>query len=108
MNRHLIQHIAIISAALCLLASCKVGKRYARPELNLPDQIEATTEGDSSSVADIPWESLYEDETLRQLIHKALENNKDVNIAAAREQQDERGRGFRQVLGGLGLQLHPL
>lgn len=84
MNRHLIQHIAIISAALCLLASCKVGKRYARPELNLPDQIEATTEGDSSSVADIPWESLYEDETLRQLIHKALENNKDVNIAAAR------------------------
>ena len=47
-------------------------------------QIEATTEGDSSSVADIPWESLYEDETLRQLIHKALENNKDVNIAAAR------------------------
>jgi len=83
MNRQL-QHIAIISAALCLLASCKVGKRYARPELNLPDRIEATTEGDSSSVADIPWESLYEDETLRQLIHKALENNKDVNIAAAR------------------------
>ena len=78
------QYSLIAALGLCLLASCKVGKPYERPELNLPDRVEARTEADSSSVADIPWESLYEDDTLRLLIHKALENNKDVNIAAAR------------------------
>ena len=32
----------------------------------------------------IPWESLYADETLKDLIKKALDNNKDMKIAAAK------------------------
>ena len=66
-------------------SSCKIGKRYARPELNLPDRIEAYTDTtDTASVENIPWESLYADETLKDLIKKALDNNKDMKIAAAR------------------------
>ena len=32
----------------------------------------------------IPWESLYADEALKDLIRKALDNNKDMKIAAAK------------------------
>ncbi len=31
-----------------------------------------------------PWESLYADEALKDLIRKALDNNKDMKIAAAK------------------------
>ena len=38
-------------------------KAYVRPELNLPDRIEAYTDTtDTASVENIPWESLYADE----------------------------------------------
>ncbi|RHJ83978.1 efflux transporter outer membrane subunit [Parabacteroides sp. AM08-6] len=64
------------------LFSCKIGKKYVRPELNLPEEI---VEGaDTSSVNEIPWKSLYTDTILQQLITTALENNKDMLIAAAK------------------------
>lgn len=74
--------IIAIGFFLAILSSCKIGKRYARPELNLPDAIEL--DADSSSVANIPWESLYKDTVLQGLIDKALINNKDMLIATAR------------------------
>lgn len=64
------------------LSSCKLGEKYARPELNLPAQLEEGA--DSVSVEDIPWQSLYADTTLQRLITTALENNKDMKIAAAK------------------------
>lgn len=78
-----------IAFAICVLIfpSCKIGKHYTRPELNLPDKIEASVSPDTASVSEIPWESLYTDDTLRSLITKALGNNKDLKIAAARIQE---------------------
>ena len=53
--------------------------------MNLPDRIEAYTDTtDTASVENIPWESLYADEALKDLIRKALDNNKDMKIAAAK------------------------
>lgn len=78
-------YIIAIVVSLLVLSSCKIGKQYARPELNLPEKIEAYTDTtDTTTVATLPWESLYVDEALQQLIHKALENNKDLKIAAAK------------------------
>ncbi|WP_102409161.1 multidrug efflux RND transporter permease subunit [Parabacteroides bouchesdurhonensis] len=74
--------IAVLAVSLVGLSSCKIGEKYTRPELNLPAEIEAGA--DSSSVSDIPWQSLYTDPTLQQLIHQALENNKDMKIAASK------------------------
>ena len=48
----------------------------------LPAQFEG--ESDTLSVENIPWESLYADTTLQRLITTALENNKDMKIAAAK------------------------
>lgn len=66
------------------LPSCKIGEKYARPDLDLPAEIVAGDVMDSSSVANIPWESLYTDTVLQGLIHRALDNNKDMLIAASR------------------------
>ncbi|MDH6533847.1 multidrug efflux RND transporter permease subunit [Parabacteroides sp. 52] len=63
-------------------SSCKVGKSYNRPELGIP--ADTVWSADSSSVSDLPWQSLYRDTVLQGLIHQALENNKDMRMAAAK------------------------
>lgn len=68
---------------LQIFASCKIGKKYVRPDLDLPAEIVAGADT-TSSVDHIPWQSLYADTTLQQLITVALENNKDMQIAAAK------------------------
>ena len=74
---------SIILAGVLLLGSCKIGHKYVRPELNLPETI-VSTHTDSTTIADIDWWTMYTDTTLRKLINKALEYNKDLEIAVAR------------------------
>lgn len=80
-RRYMIAWLVFVGIAL---TSCKLGQKYVRPDLNMPQQIETSLTEDSVSVADLPWESLYVDETLRTLINRALEHNKDMKIAAAK------------------------
>lgn len=65
-----------------VLTSCKVGKSFSSPELALPDSL--AQKQDSISIADEQWQAVYTDNTLRSLIGRALEYNKDMLIAAAR------------------------
>ena len=74
-------YIAILLFA-GILTSCKVGKSYVRPELHLPDSL--AQHQDTVSFGDQDWEEIYTDSTLRNLIDRALEHNKDMLIAAAR------------------------
>lgn len=79
----------IIVTAVCMAAafsSCKLGKKYVRPELDLPESIDGMKK-DSLSVADISWNDLYKDPVLQNLIRRTLENNKDMQIAAAKVKQ---------------------
>ena len=48
----------------------------------LPDSL--AQQRDSASIADEQWQAVYTDNTLRNLIDRALEYNKDMLIAAAR------------------------
>ncbi len=63
-------------------SSCKVGKAYVRPAVELP--VGLPVRGDSISLGDWEWFDIYTDKYLQQLIRKALEHNKDMRIAAAR------------------------
>lgn len=72
----------LLLVPLLVLTSCKVGRSYVRPEMPLPDSL--AMHQDSASVADEPWQAIYTDSTLRSLITRALEYNKDMLIAAAR------------------------
>ena len=79
------RYILGLAVVALLLASCKVGKSYVRPEMTLPDSLSA--QQDSVSMADLHWQEIYTDSTLRTLIAKALQYNKDVVVAAARVKQ---------------------
>lgn len=57
-------------------------KSYVRPDLNLPDSL--AQHQDTLSFGDREWWQIYTDSTLRSLIDRALEHNKDMLIAAAR------------------------
>ena len=74
-------YIAILLIA-GILTSCKVGKSYVRPDLHLPDSL--AQHQDTVSFGDQDWEEIYTDSTLRSLIDRALDHNKDMLIAAAR------------------------
>ena len=57
--------------------------RYRQPETNtdglfgaLPEEVDTT-----SSLADLKWEELFTDASLRKLITRALEANTDLNVA---------------------------
>jgi len=78
--------IVSLLGLVLIVSSCKVGKKYTQPELNLPDKLEVMSI-DSASIKDLDWWELYSDKVLKELIKTALENNKDVLIASARLRQ---------------------
>lgn len=102
----------ILFALLTLsMSSCKLGQKYSRPDLNLPDKVSEevlSQDNDSTSVADISWEELYTDPILQDLIRKALNNNKDMQIAAAKikEMIAAKRISFANMFPEFGLQLY--
>jgi len=69
---------------LIFLSSCKVGKQYQRPELELPAQFNTVSFSDTSSIADLNWKSFFSDTTLQGLIEKGIQYNHDLLIAIKR------------------------
>lgn len=91
-----------------LLSGCKVGKHYARPDLELPQTL--TMDGmveDSVSMADYPWERVYPDTLLQRLIRQMLDYNKDLLMADAtvREQAALKRIDVANMLPQLGLRI---
>ncbi|MBI5590380.1 MAG: AdeC/AdeK/OprM family multidrug efflux complex outer membrane factor [Deltaproteobacteria bacterium] len=86
----MIRAIASIASMMVFLAGCAtLAPEYSRPEAPVSDawpegpayKAEA---GDSAgmAVADISWQAFFENEKLRKLIWLALENNRDLRVAA--------------------------
>lgn len=80
--------------AFLSVTSCKIGKNYTRPELGLPGQIAGST-ADTVSVASLAWQEFYSDPDLQGLIKKAIENNKDMLMAAAKIKEMVAARRIR-------------
>lgn len=66
------------------LQSCFVAKKYQQPELEISDQYRNVSTSDSATLASMPWEQLFTDTLLQNLIHKALDNNLDYLMAIER------------------------
>ena len=87
MIRHIhFHHYISFIIILFVFSGCKLGKKYARPNIQLPETLDSTSV-DSISIADYNWEVIYTDTTLQTLIRKTLDHNKDMMIAAARIKQ---------------------
>ncbi|MHC1730293.1 MAG: efflux transporter outer membrane subunit [Syntrophobacteraceae bacterium] len=87
-----------------LLSGCALGPDYLRPKVNAPDTFRgAASPAELSSLGDLPWWQIFNDETLKQLIKDALANNYDLLIAISRVEQarqvaaQARGQFFPQI-----------
>jgi multidrug efflux system outer membrane protein len=85
---------AVLPALALLLAGCKVGPNYARPQVTAPAAYRgaddaAVSSANQDSLGDQQWASIFHEPELQQLIRTALTDNYDVRIAAERvlEQQ---------------------
>lgn len=81
--------IGLLAAVLLLLSGCQLGKHYTRPQLDLPVSLQDsahadTLHADTLCFADYPWDWLYADTLLQDLIRRTLVYNKDMQMAAAR------------------------
>jgi multidrug efflux system outer membrane protein len=74
---------AIILLVVVLLAGCAVGPDYKRPAVDVP-QTFRFEDREAKNLANTAWWQQYNDPVLNELIQIALQENKDVKIAAAR------------------------
>jgi len=97
--------LSAILTVLLLTAGCTVGPNYKRPSVDVPggyrgaapsaqpaqpsaqpnkDQSKPSAQAEASSLGDEKWWEVFQDKQLQELIRTAIQNNYDVNIAAAR------------------------
>lgn len=84
----------IIYMILCMAAvsSCHIYRNYQRPE-GLPvdslyrDTDNTLSEEDSLTLGDLPWQEMFRDTLLQDLIRYGLENNTDMQTALLRVDQ---------------------
>jgi multidrug efflux system outer membrane protein len=80
---------AFVILAAVVLAGCKVGPNYHRPDVQIPSSFRAPSEAQqaqaqASSFADLPWWQVFHDPQLQTLIHSALKSNYDLALATER------------------------
>ena len=95
--------IIVIVLVLSLFpVGCMVGPKYKKPEQLKSDSYRNERNLDSlASVTNLKWFDLFNDDVLKGLIQKGLENNYDLKIAVSRIEQ------FRSQLGYTKADLFP-
>lgn len=91
-SRYIVGMLVSAIGLTIAVSSCSGVKNLKQPSLNMPAE---TVRGyaDSLSYADMQWWEYYSDPTLKSLIGRALENNRDMLAAAARVEE------LRQLYG---------
>lgn len=85
-----IQFIVYPLCMAALLSSCHIYKKYERPEVEMrgiyrdPVSDTDTLVSDTVNMANLPWEKLFTDPQLQQLIRLGLERNTDLQTAILR------------------------
>jgi multidrug efflux system outer membrane protein len=76
--------LAACSAAL-VLAGCSLAPDYERPASPVPEAWAGIAKADETKPlwSDLAWRDFFTDPTLQALISQALENNRDLRLAAA-------------------------
>jgi multidrug efflux system outer membrane protein len=79
-----VARLLAVAAVLLLTGGCTVvGPDYVRPEVDMPETYRVSLE-EGADLANTAWWSAFDDPVLDELIQIALENNRDVRIAAER------------------------
>lgn len=75
--------------------ACKVGKEYQASDIKMPDHF-SSQRPDTSTIADIDWWTIFNDNTLEIYLKEALENNKELQIALSRVEEFRAERRISQ------------
>lgn len=78
MIKHPITLALILAASL---SACSMAPTYQRPAMPVPAQWSQQTAA-GQAVSQLPWRDYFADPVLRKLIDTALENNRDLRVAA--------------------------
>jgi outer membrane protein, multidrug efflux system len=79
-----IHQLIILFFLIIFISSCKVGKEYQRPSVELPAQFNNVSFADTSSIADIEWKKFFTNPDLQKLINEGITYNHDLLIAMKR------------------------
>ncbi len=83
----------LILGVVILIAGCKLGQPYSRPDITNPQYFRFDSIP-GESVANLPWWELFGDTVLQNMILTGIENNKDLNILIARIREAEAQLGI--------------
>lgn len=89
---------AAVSAALALSA-CSMAPKLVRPEMPVPTAYTTAAAADphaNANAADLGWRTMFGDRRLQRLIELALENNRDLRLAALNVQAAEAQYGIQR------------
>jgi NodT family efflux transporter outer membrane factor (OMF) lipoprotein len=81
MNKSIIKYILLIAVLTGSALSCKVTKPFQNAGLVTNDLYRGQTGTDTTTIAALPWESLFADTVLNGLIKEALNNNLNLKTA---------------------------
>ena len=103
MDRHMDRNIVLLLGILVTLVGCTLAPSYTRPEAPVPPAWPTGPAYPASQAAQIPdvntlaWRSFFTDASLQQLIAAALENNRDLRIAALNVQRARAVYGIQRA-----------
>lgn len=80
--------LLLLLPLVMVLPACLLGPKYSRPKVIAPPAFRgAEGAAQQASLADLPWWEVFKDETLAELVKKALANNYNLAIAVTRIEQ---------------------
>jgi multidrug efflux system outer membrane protein len=89
--------LAVALLSLGLAPACAVGPNYVRPPVEAPEDYRGHVDApEATSIADLPWWEVFEDEVLQKLILESLEANYDLKTAVYRVEQAKAQVGVAQ------------
>lgn len=101
MHTHTLASLGLLSLAL---ASCALGPNYKRmdhaaPAEYRPPDVEANKkeQPNDTSLANMPWWTVFRDPQLQELIRTALANNQDLKAATARVEEARSALGIARA-----------
>ncbi len=95
-KRHKI--VVVIFILILFPLGCMVGPKYSKPEQQKSDSYKNERNLDSlANVTNLKWFDLFNDDVLKDLIKKGLENNYDLKIAVSRIDQLRAQLGYAKA-----------
>ncbi len=75
------KQILALSVLVLVISACGVTKKYARPDLKTDSLYREATTGDTTNMANLPWQELFSDSILKALIQEGITENLDLKNA---------------------------